>query len=106
MEKRLKNYLAYISGVGKDLNEEERSKIKRDMLVQIGFFQHERLIHLLVTITFAILLMMTVIATLFVQEIALYILILLLLVLLLPYIKHYYVLENGVQKLYQYYDEM
>jgi hypothetical protein len=106
MEKRLKNYLKYISELGEALTDEERAKIKAEMLVQIGFFQRERLIHLLVTITFAILLMMAVLVSLFVQTPALYILILLLLVLLIPYIKHYFVLENGVQRLYKYYDEL
>jgi hypothetical protein len=28
------------------------------------------------------------------------------LVLLIPYIMHYYLLENGVQKMYRQYDEM
>jgi hypothetical protein len=29
-----------------------------------------------------------------------------LLILLIPYIRHYYLLENGVQKMYKQYDEM
>ena len=29
-----------------------------------------------------------------------------LLVLLIPYIAHYYILENGVQKMYRQYDEL
>ena len=27
-------------------------------------------------------------------------------VLLIPYIRHYYILENGVQRLYEYYDQI
>ena len=34
------------------------------------------------------------------------VLLLLLLVLLIPYIKHYWLLENGTQKLYEYYDKL
>jgi hypothetical protein len=31
---------------------------------------------------------------------------LLILVLLIPYVRHYYILENEVQKMYKQYDEM
>ena len=86
------------------LAEEERREIMEDLLLQIGFFQHERLIHLIVTVTFALLLMLAVLASLFLPQLPLFLLILLLLVLLIPYIRHYYILENGVQRLYQYYD--
>lgn len=34
------------------------------------------------------------------------VLLVLLFILLIPYIKHYWLLENGTQKLYQYYDEL
>ncbi|MDR0220003.1 MAG: hypothetical protein LBI54_01190 [Lachnospiraceae bacterium] len=107
MEKRLRDYLAYMAAMDKDMSAEERGGLRREMLVQIGFFQHERLIHLLVTIAFAILLMLAILTSLALPSPPppLYILIILLLVLLVPYIRHYYILENGVQKLYSYYDE-
>ena len=31
---------------------------------------------------------------------------LMILILLIPYIRHYYILENGVQKMYKQYDKM
>jgi hypothetical protein len=105
MEKRLQNYLAYMAALDKDMSAEERENLRREMLVQIGFFQHERLIHLIVTVTFAILLILALLASLIVPSAPLYILIALLLLLLIPYIRHYYILENGTQKLYSYYDE-
>ncbi|MDE7267273.1 MAG: hypothetical protein K2N89_07405 [Lachnospiraceae bacterium] len=78
--------------------------VLQEHLTQISFFQHERLIHLIVTVTFALL---TVIA-LAIYCIACYMpmlpLIILLLVLLIPYIGHYYTLENEVQKMYVQYD--
>lgn len=78
--------------------------VLREHLTQVSFFQHERLIHLIVTVTFALL---TVIA-LAIYCIACYMpmlpLIILLLVLLIPYIGHYYTLENEVQKMYVQYD--
>ena len=75
-------------------------------LVQISFFQHERLVHLIVTVTVAILTLMSAgifIATSYVPVIMLFTL---LMVLLVPYIMHYYTLENEVQKMYVQYDRM
>ncbi|MBR3306102.1 MAG: hypothetical protein IKI75_02455 [Lachnospiraceae bacterium] len=80
-------------------------------LQQTAFFQHERLVHLIVTVLFALLCFMTF--CLMVIELlndrfqpALLALFLLLLVLLVPYIMHYYLLENSVQKMYAQYDEL
>ena len=74
--------------------------------MQIQFFQHERLIHLIVTVLFALLAVMSILVNLFIQELAVLVLCLLFFVLLIPYIRHYYILENGVQQLYEYYDRM
>ena len=107
MEKRLLQYLQVMKEVKADaLSEEERLKLAEKMLVQIQFFQHERLIHLIVTVTFAILTVLSIFAFLALEQIGLLALCILLLVLLVPYIRHYYILENGVQKLYTYYDEL
>ena len=75
-------------------------------LVQIGFFMHERLVHLIVTVLFAVLSVGT--ALFFVAQPSVPILLLFgaLLILLIPYIMHYYLLENGVQKMYTQYDEL
>lgn len=107
MEKRLKKYLKYIDRKAHEtLSPEERRTVTAELLVQIQFFQHERLIHLMVTMTFAVLTMAAFLCSLFYQSTLLNILVLLFLVLLIPYIRHYYILENGVQKLYEYYDRL
>ncbi len=107
MGKRLKNYLAYMNTrTEKELSGEESERLQKELLIQIGFFQHERLIHLIVTVTFALLTVAALFVSFFYQTFALYLLILLFLVLLIPYIRHYYLLENGVQKLYEYYDKL
>ena len=82
------------------------AKEKSELLIQIGFFQHERLIHLIVTVLFA--LMTVLVFILAVTNFAPWtgVLLLLLLILLVPYIKHYWLLENGTQKLYEYYDKL
>ena len=75
-------------------------------LVQIAFFQHERLIHLLVTLAFAIMEIACVVAMILSPQVIVAVLALLFLVLLVPYIVHYYFLENETQKLYAQYDRM
>lgn len=85
---------------------DEAGRVMRDLLIQIGFFAHERLVHLIVTVTFAILTIVAVVGFLISEQTGLIALIVLLLVLLVPYIRHYYILENGVQKLYTFYDEL
>lgn len=85
---------------------ERWTEILQEHLVQIGFFQHERLIHLIVTVTFVILTLMSFVASLVVGMPALLALTLLFVVLLIPYIMHYYTLENEVQKMYVQYDRI
>lgn len=75
-------------------------------LVQIGFFQHERLIHLLVTLAFALFTLLSVLTALLTEEPGPVLLGLSFLVLLIPYILHYYLLENEVQKMYRQYDSI
>lgn len=115
MGERLKKYLKrteeLVERLAKETEDTEvfRKRIaeeKTELLVQIGFFQHERLIHLIVTVLFA--LMTILVFFLAVTNFSLWtgVLLLLLLVLLIPYIKHYWLLENGTQKLYQYYDRL
>ncbi len=112
----MKDYISYIEALltepaaeepkEEKLQRAERKRARKEMLVQIGFFQHERLIHLIVTVTFALLTVGSLIACLLIQQLALYCLTVLFLVLLIPYIRHCYILENGVQKLYALYEEM
>ena len=80
---------------------------RREHLAQISFFQHERLIHLLVTLAFALMELASAIATILApQQLVTLALMLLFLVLLVPYIVHYYHLENGTQELYAQYDQL
>ena len=107
MSQRMRTLLAYYKELcGQSLTTGESDKAKAELLIQIQFFQHERLIHLIVTALFALLTVITLLANLFLTEPLILILSLLFLVLLIPYIRHYYLLENGVQKLYSYYDSL
>ena len=75
-------------------------------LVQVGFFQHERLIHLIVTVTFALLEMLAIVLSVISDSVFTLVLPVVILILLVPYIRHYYILENEVQKMYVQYDRM
>lgn len=72
---------------------------------RIEFYQHERLVHLIVTMTFAVMTVLSFFMLTLSGELAALLLALLFLCLTVPYVGHYYFLENSVQKLYGlYYD--
>lgn len=107
MGKKLKNYILSLQQLiqsGKKI--ENIEDIKRELLIEIGFWQHERLIHLLVTFLFALLTMSVLIVIMFYQSIAVLVLFAAFLSLMVPYIRHYYILENGVQTLYVIYEDL
>ena len=68
---------------------EEISRIKKEHLVQISLFQHERLVHLIVTVTFALLEMLAILLTVVSGELFPILLSGALLILLIPYVRHY-----------------
>ena len=105
MEKRILNYRRYIDELltRSDVNWEA---VIKEHLIQISFFQHERLIHLIVTITFAILEVIVIGLCVVSFTLGVGLLAIALLILLIPYVRHYYILENEVQKMYWQYDEM
>ncbi len=78
----------------------------RRHLIQIQFFMHERLVHEIVMALFAVVTVMVFLVLVLYPKLILAGLLVVLLVLLVPYIMHYYVLENGVQYMYQQYDEL
>lgn len=85
---------------------EEIRAFREELLRKISWLQHERLIHLIVTCLFAVLLFMVLLGFICFSKAVLTPLIVLLLVLVIPYIAHYYFLENTVQKLYRLFDSM
>ena len=112
MKKRILTYRKYIDFLLASDKQSDWKYIKQEHITQVAFFQHERLVHLIVTVTFAVLELLTVCAYVIVVALdstlsfPLFILALLILVLLIPYIKHYYLLENEVQKMYVQYDRI
>ena len=109
MKTRIINYMDYIDKfLAEDENEckQDYETLIKQHLIQIDFFMHERLVHLLVTLAFAIFGFMIFVTLVNNFQPGLLLLFAAILVLLIPYIMHYYLLENGVQKMYRQYDEM
>ena len=97
MTKQIREYLEHLRLFldGEHSREEYVQEMKR-LHVRIGFFSHERLVHMFIMLFMALIQ----------GSIGIYVLALLFLVLLIPYIKHYYFLENSVQKMYLIYNKL
>jgi len=98
----------YVSDYVKSVEEKLKGKIKQDDLeeleLKITYFQHERFIHLLVTLFFALVtlvfLCLGMISIIFLIPFFLFI------IFDVFYIVHYFFLENSVQYLYKIRDNM
>ena len=107
MRKRMTDYMKQMDEVlSAEKAQTDYEKLRAEHLIQIQFFQHERLIHLIVTCLFAVMAIAVFLTLLFVFSIGLLLLFGALMVLLIPYIRHYYFLENGVQRMYEQYDRL
>lgn len=102
MKKDLSNYILKTD----DLIKEKKitKKLIEEHLIKIGFFQHERLIHLLVTLSFALFTIIFIIAS--ALDPLFFIIAIITFILLVFYIFYYFFLENKVQYLYKQYDLM
>lgn len=105
MKKRILAYLNYIDGLLLEDEANWEEEIKKH-LVQIAFFAHERLVHLIVMVLFAIGTIMSILYLNYSGDLIIFALVVALMVLLIPYVMHYYLLENSVQKMYVQYDKM
>lgn len=104
MTKQIKAYLALLEQFFSVEHEnDELLKMRGELLQRIAFYQHERLVHLIVTMSFGVFFLISLALTLTVGGWGAAALTILFLGLLIPYIKHYYFLENSVQKMYTYY---
>ena len=105
MKKRILAYLDYVDKLLERDDADWDTEIKLH-LEQIGFFMHERLVHLLVFMLVAVCTVMSILCFVATEQLYLIPLIIMLFVLLVPYCMHYYLLENSVQKMYDQYDRM
>jgi hypothetical protein len=102
MAKYIVNYLNYVD---KNIDKAD-DKFISDHLIKIGFFQHERMIHLIVTVTSVILNLFAFFLGSLFSNIFVIIFGYMVMCFTIPYIYHYFLLENGVQKMYRQYDKM
>ena len=107
MKKRIQSYMAYMD---QQLEHNESELSYEELCIehekQLAYFMHERLVHLLVTLTFAILAFVTFFMAVMNFSIGMIVLFFAFLILLIPYIMHYYLLENSVQYMYRQYDRL
>ena len=98
----------YLKSYSKEIEELLKKKVtKEDIekhLIKISFFQHERQIHLMVTLAYALFLLGSMFFLMIHPIFA--IIPFFLVCFLIPYVIHYFHLENGVQYLYKLYDQM
>jgi len=107
MTEYLTNYMNTVENRMKNCGSlKELERILSEHLDKIEFMQHERIVHFLVTLMFAVILCIFICATVFSENLMFAVLDVIIMVLLGFYIKHYYFLENTVQKMYKVYDEL
>ena len=99
----LKNYLTEIDKILSENKIKNKDEILENHLHQISFFQHERFVHLIVTVFVGICTTLFLLFGILLSNIYVLLLFGLTFILFVPYIFHYYFLENGVQKLYHQY---
>ena len=105
----MKKYiLSYLENIQRKISENDvdYSELLEYHLKHISFFQHEREVHLLVMILFAILTVLSIGVDIFCFKPAVFLLSVIFLIMTAAYIKHYYFLENSVQRMYIISDKM
>ena len=98
MTEYLTNYMKYI--------QERLEKCQSSEELDEIMAEHKDIVHFLVTMLFAFILIVFFAVLIFKVNLAVLSLVTIVLVLLMFYIKHYYFLENTVQKMYKVYDSI
>lgn len=103
MKKYFLDYIAFLDDAMND-DSTDFARLMKIHKEKTRYFQHERFVHLFVMILFSLCTVACFLIIAVAEEIILIPLAVLFLALLIPYISHYYFLENNTQKLYRYYD--
>ncbi|MEA4925857.1 MAG: hypothetical protein VB084_11160 [Syntrophomonadaceae bacterium] len=102
MEQKLKNQIAWLESLENSaIFNGDFNSIKLKIIENRKYFQHERLIHLLVTLGVGIIMMLVFNLFVIKTDLLYGILFFILIILECAYIIHYFRLENGVQKLWE-----
>lgn len=105
MKKYFLEYLAFLDSAMND-PDTDFARLMKIHKQKTEYFQHERFVHLIVMVLFALCTVACFLIIVVTEKALLIPLAALLLCLLIPYISHYYFLENNTQKLYKYYDRI
>lgn len=105
MKKYFLEYLAFLDAAMNDPST-DFARLMKIHKEKTAYFQHERFVHLIVMVLFALCTVACFLVIVACEAMILIPLAVLLLALLIPYISHYYFLENNTQKLYKYYDRI
>ena len=100
---------AYIDNDMKSASEEKTRRVLTEFEIKIAYFQHERIIHLMVTLSFALFLLLSIAGIfIFPREFTISAILLTCIFfgLTIGYVMHYYFLENSVQKMYHMRDDI
>lgn len=103
MKNNLKDYLKYIREIDKEEKIKDKNTILENLLIKIQFTQHERLVHLLVTMLVGIATILFLGFGIITDLLSFIITSFITLILFMFYIVHYYFLENTTQELYNHY---
>ena len=102
MREYISNYVKYVDNVIKE--DKYKDNFIDEHLNMIKFFQHERVIHLVITLFYAMLTLLfwglSLISLIFI------IIAIILSIFLVCYIYHYFYLENHVQYMYKQYNKL
>lgn len=105
----MKGMQSYIDNDMKTAEEDKTRRVLEEFEIKISYFQHERLIHLMVTLFFALFLLLSI-GSLFIVpaefKLTAVLLTAIFFGLTIGYVFHYYFLENSVQKMYHMRDEV
>ena len=107
-DKMKKRIIAYTKRIDKCISGETPvenwEELLEEHIHQLEWFQHERIVHMFVMLAFAFFAVGTVFTFIITDFMPLLILEFLLMVLLIPYVKHYYLMENKCQDMLKQYD--
>ena len=106
MQQYILEHEAYIRGLLDSSESQDWVEIRKYHKAQILFMQHERLVHMIVTLSFGFFLVLVLFMAMFFRLAPLFLLVFILGVVEVMYMLHLYKLETGVQRWYGLYNEI
>lgn len=101
MREKIRCHLAWLESLEKGQKLNDFGSLLPQIIESRKYFQHERLIHLIVTLGFGVFLMFALYLFIDQANMIYGALLLVISVLEIAYVVHYYHLENGVQRLWE-----